>query len=150
MVKINFQDNITKANASTFNTMQDNIEDAIDIVDGKTLDIYSTTETRIGTWIDGKPLYRKVISANSPSSTGSSAVISDLSSLNYSFIKIADGCIFDTSGNFMESVNYYVNSGDYSACWVRLTDKNLVMLIGNSNRANKQCYITLEYTKTTD
>ena len=29
MVKINFQDNITKANANTFNTMQDNIEDAI-------------------------------------------------------------------------------------------------------------------------
>ena len=29
MVKINFQNNITKANADTFNTMQDNIEDAI-------------------------------------------------------------------------------------------------------------------------
>lgn len=30
MVKIQFQDNVTKANANTFNTMQDNIEDAID------------------------------------------------------------------------------------------------------------------------
>lgn len=30
MTKINFQNNITKANADTFNTMQDNIEDAID------------------------------------------------------------------------------------------------------------------------
>lgn len=25
-------------------------------------DVYSTEETRIGTWIDGKPLYRKVVS----------------------------------------------------------------------------------------
>ena len=25
------------------------------------MDIYTTTETRIGTWIDGKPLYRKTI-----------------------------------------------------------------------------------------
>lgn len=32
MVKINFQNNITKANADTFNTMQDNIEDAINNV----------------------------------------------------------------------------------------------------------------------
>lgn len=33
MVKINFQNNITKCNADTFNTMQDNIEDAIPTID---------------------------------------------------------------------------------------------------------------------
>lgn len=74
MVKIQFQDNITKANASTFNTMQDNIEDAITdasstlttYVDNKVLDVYSTTETRIGTWINGKPLYRKVLTGTMP------------------------------------------------------------------------------------
>lgn len=31
---------------------------------------YSTEETRIGTWIDGKPLYRKVYTGTTPSSTG--------------------------------------------------------------------------------
>lgn len=30
MIKINFENNVTKANADTFNTMQDNIEDSID------------------------------------------------------------------------------------------------------------------------
>ena len=29
-------------------------------------EIYSTEETRIGTWIDGKPLYRKVVSFTEP------------------------------------------------------------------------------------
>lgn len=29
-------------------------------------EIYSTEETRIGTWIDGKPLYRKVAQFNAP------------------------------------------------------------------------------------
>lgn len=72
MVKIQFQDNITKANAATFNTMQDNIENGINdasstlttYVDNKVLDVYSTTETRIGTYL-GKPLYRKVIEYSS-------------------------------------------------------------------------------------
>lgn len=30
-------------------------------------DVYSTSETVVGTWIDGKPIYRKVINFNIPS-----------------------------------------------------------------------------------
>ena len=56
MEKITFVDNVTKANKNTFNTMQDNIEDAIE-----EKQTYSTEEKRIGTWVDGKPLYRKTI-----------------------------------------------------------------------------------------
>lgn len=35
----------------------------------KTLEdnVYSTNEVRIGTWTDGKPLYRKVVTATTPS-----------------------------------------------------------------------------------
>ena len=29
-------------------------------------EVYSTEETRIGTWIDGKPLYRKTLVGTSP------------------------------------------------------------------------------------
>ena len=60
MEKINFINNVTKANADTFNTMQDNIEDAVNEKDISVQNVYSTTETRIGTWL-GKPLYRKII-----------------------------------------------------------------------------------------
>ena len=35
---------------------------------GSSEEIYSTEETRIGTWIDGKPLYRRVITGNLPNS----------------------------------------------------------------------------------
>lgn len=45
MVKINFQNNITKANADTFNTMQDNIEDAINNVEIELDDNVSTSST---------------------------------------------------------------------------------------------------------
>ena len=61
MEKITFVDNVTKANADTFNTMQDNIEDAIE-----EKQTYSTEEQVIGTWTNGKPLYRKVISTTLP------------------------------------------------------------------------------------
>lgn len=37
------------------------------IQNAKSQEIYSTEETRIGTWIDGKPLYRRVVKAILPS-----------------------------------------------------------------------------------
>ena len=33
-------------------------------------EVYSTLETRIGTWIDGKPIYRRVIEMTVPNGTG--------------------------------------------------------------------------------
>lgn len=35
---------------------------------GSSQEIYSTEETRVGTWIDGRPRYRRVVTHNLPSS----------------------------------------------------------------------------------
>ena len=68
MEKINFQDNITKANAETMNTFQDNIENAINeinyniITDGEAV--------KCGYKIDNKDVYVKRINfGNLPNST---------------------------------------------------------------------------------
>lgn len=37
---------------------------------GSSEEVYSTNEVRIGTWIDGKPLYRKVYKFTTPSTEG--------------------------------------------------------------------------------
>ena len=42
---------------------------------GSAGEIYSTEETRIGTWIDGKPLYRKVFRFTTPDSTDNSSQV---------------------------------------------------------------------------
>lgn len=42
------------------------------------MDVYSTNEVKIGTWIDGKPLYRKVIKYTNSSSIGTAGGISDI------------------------------------------------------------------------
>ena len=58
MEKINFENlpsTNTPINASNLNQLQTNVENAIE-----EKQTYSTTEQRIGTWINGKPLYRKV------------------------------------------------------------------------------------------
>lgn len=41
-------------------------------------EVYSTEETRIGTWVDGKPLYRKVLSVNSPNVKDSNVAVYNL------------------------------------------------------------------------
>ena len=60
----------TPLSASNMNAIQDNAEEAIDEVattleqlktDVENKHTYSTEEQVIGTWIDGKPLYRKVV-----------------------------------------------------------------------------------------
>ena len=43
---------------------------------------YSTEETKIGTWIDGKPLYRKVINAKPTISNTSNQTISIKHNIN--------------------------------------------------------------------
>ena len=49
------------------------------------LQTYSTTEQRVGTWIDGKPIYRKVIETTTPTASSSSwtflAALSDVDNL---------------------------------------------------------------------
>lgn len=62
MEKIIFEDlpsTKTPLNAENLNKIQTNAENAINEVDNKFN--YSTEEQIIGKWIDGKPIYRKVI-----------------------------------------------------------------------------------------
>lgn len=117
-------------------------------------EIYSTDETRIGTWIDGKPLYRKVFSLKVPS---------DVSSVNSSewvhydasvdlCVKI-NGIIKRTSQQIYE-IPYYISGDNF--LWVgynlpvHATSPNSVRIIGRSNLANAPACVIMEYTKTTD
>lgn len=107
---------------------------------------YSTEEVKTGeTWIDGKPIYRKVISLTASTSTKSlsiSSIISNVDSIwincGKSFYKIAAGgsgiiSDWEVSGARFRAV---IDIGTlYYAC---------------SGSGYSQAEITLEYTKTTD
>lgn len=114
---------------------------------------YSTEEKKIGTWIDGKPLYQRTYHLINPATNLTPMYIED--SENYDYCMIVDnyyktnlsegsfswyadstnrGCIFIWRGN---------SSADDSrwGFWCSLPDSNLIV---------SDIYVTVKYTKTTD
>ena len=154
MVKINFQNNVTKCNADTFNTLQDNIEDAItdenilltNYVDNKLT--YSTDEKVVGTWIDGKPLYRKTIVFPNGNSGTLTPVTYTLS--NYNISNVDNIFVVHPSYYSMGDRHYpfQYNDGTDFACNVSTTTLNITL--GYAPISNSEFVITLEYTKTTN
>jgi hypothetical protein len=116
--------------------------------------VYSTTETRIGTWIDGKPLYRKVftISATVPSnssSSGGSVGIFNKATYNADEIFIKD-CRIDNSD---KSVALYVPYAGGQPRYIGISRiNNDISVVFYNAFSNEQVTITtiIEYTKTTD
>jgi len=105
--------------------------------------IYSTTEQRIGTWIDGKPLYRIVgtftISGDHVSDTTMAHNIPNISVITqYSMGKL-------TSNGSYTSTPYYLDSTWYFNANVSPTS----ITYRNKGMTGSYRYI-FEYTKTTD
>lgn len=117
-----------------------------------TLERYSTEEQKIGTWIDGKPLYRKVISLLGSQFTKQEQGLP----LNIENVKeIVDfECIFKQNGVTYRklSTNFY---GD--ARWdgqVNLTTTSIIFELGTETlsaiKSSTSIYLFVNYTKTTD
>ena len=120
-----------------------------------TYDNYSTSEQVIGKWIDGKPIYRKVVSVASSQFYGNTALINhNISNLkcviNQSFIWTRT----DGSYQYRQLPSIYYGNTEWSA-QTYVTGTQVIFELGSTianrlknNSAN--CYIILEYTKTTD
>ena len=119
-------------------------------------EVYTTTETRVGTWIDGKPIYRKVFvdtigvtgGAMRTLDTGiPSGAVDDVITLKSTF-KDADTRTYWWGSDYVSSsptiplasVNVYLNTN------------GTVFTIANLGNwpATSRMIIILEYTKTTD
>ena len=110
------------------------------------LETYSTTEQRIGTWIDGKPVYRKVINfGNLPNATTKNVAhgISNLKDI----IKIEGVAVVGQYRNPVPLVYYSADAQYNTAIYVGDT---YVSMQTSQNRSSMTAYVYLEYTKTTD
>ena len=108
---------------------------------------FSTTETAIGTWINGKPLYRRVFDTGTlPNNTTKSVAhgISNLKNIVHIY-----GAAKNTSNGITFPLPFpstqanapiYVYADNYSIVIGTATDRSVF----------KESYIVLEYTKTTD
>lgn len=113
--------------------------------DGSENQIYSTDETVIGTWIDGKPIYRKVFSLNKKVSEGED---------------ISTGCKLDNV-DILISLSMYADDF-WGNRWVSDIHNGNPIYLTPDNYINVGAYsgsrdfyynihmIIAEYTKTTD
>ena len=107
---------------------------------------YSTSETRIGTWL-GKPLYRKVVNIGSLPNSTSKNVSTGLSNID-TMCKLY-GTAYG-SGNMLP-IPHASASSIASSIGAFLTNNYGTLTIQTgSDRSSYQGYVIVEYTKTTD
>lgn len=109
---------------------------------------YSTSEINTGKkWIDGKPIYRKVIEIGVLPNATSKSVAHGISNL---------GRVVQLYGTFINSPNKWatipwvstVAAGNNVFCEVDASDVRVTTGVDRST--DTDCYVILEYTKTTD
>lgn len=108
------------------------------------INTYSTNETRIGTWTDNKPLYRKVYIENNPT-TGSWAYINTDNTYN---IKMYKG-FYQRNDNRLDALS--AGREDYTPLICTIRNNQIEYKIDSTYASGKiSVYFILEYTKTTD
>lgn len=106
------------------------------------LKVYSTEELVVGTWIDGRPVYRRTfVIEEAITSDRTFATIPglDLAVHSYGYWKNSATVLYPLN------LGYYTNSGAH-ACWVQQNGETLSLLIRTWKPQG--AHITVEYVKT--
>ena len=109
-------------------------------------EVYSTGETRIGTWINGKPLYRKVLNFGALPNASEKSVSHNIANLK-DIIKLS-AISKSTSVYFPIPLG---SSASLSAnIYMIATNTDITIGAGSDRSGFTQTYVIIEYTKTTD
>lgn len=122
--------------------------EVLNLCEDSSSNIYSTEETRIGTWIDERPLYRKVFTGKSPSSGGTTIIGYCPSDYDIGFVT---GFAIYTNGSTIQ-IPYIQSDDDYISVYID-GSKRIVITVKetvNATYHNRDCYVFLTYVKTTD
>ena len=126
------------------NNVKKNTSDIKNILDSN---IYSLNEVKTNkVWIDGKPIYRKVIEYNSNTalSNGDNNISHNVTHIG-SYRKIVDEQYI-----YQNNIYFHYASSTFSAFVSGITDSSLTVIINGWGDLFKHAYFTIEYTKTTD
>ena len=141
---------VNKVTDADMNEIKSVVNDAIDQVDTNTdnltnLSTYSTTEQVIGTWIDGKPLYKKIYEfTNLPSGNVSNSYPLGLTNIDTKMYQVY--IKRNPSNPDLEGM-YYTGSSDYVRAFVRGSS---TLELRSNTQASYDLILILEYIKTTD
>ena len=110
---------------------------------------YSTAEVKTGgKWIDGKPIYRKVVDFGAlPNATIKGVSFDNINA--DTFVKI-EGIAMNNSGSAV-TIPFADTSAATQSIAIFINSSSVSISTGATNRSDyTKCYITIEYTKTTD
>lgn len=122
---------------------------------GSSGEVYSTEEVRIGTWIDGKPLYRRVLVANNVNAPNPTGNLLDFSMVSGDAFNNVVGtvvnlhCMYDMSDDIAFAFPD-ITSLESSIRLGFVRSIGCVRVIAPSSINGKTMRFILEYTKTTD
>ena len=106
--------------------------------------IYSTEEKIVGTWIDGKPMYRKVLSGTITS--GTNVVDSTINSSVHRLVKVEGVTTYSDYTN-QYSAPWYESSTNYINFSLNVSG---FRIHAGTDFANRIYNLVIYYTKTTD
>lgn len=127
----------TPINADNLNKIENQLETNTNDINA--LNTYSTSEQRIGTWINGKPIYRKTFVV---SITGHYVTVGNIPNLD--IITSCNSYLHRDGDEYHSINNWGKNDQDYGVTYRHNND------IAFDSSYKGTLYITLEYTKTTD
>lgn len=139
--------NINKTTASDMNEIKqvvnENDDTVQEIINGE---VYSTSEVKTNkVWIDGKPIYRKVLSGTLPTGTGGNSFF-----ISNSEIISVNGFVKSTYGQWW-SINNYFSEQKYSInCRLSENRNEIVLECGAFYNTSSKYFLIVEYTKKTD
>lgn len=115
---------------------------------GSGLHEYSTTEHKVGTWIDGSDVYEITLDLNQTLSTGETTLYHGISNLDKCISVVA--CCTYNNGNEWLYLPYlspaYVSS--YSVAIGNVNSSTYKINVGSLFTSIENVYVTLQYTKT--
>lgn len=108
---------------------------------------YTTTEKRIGTWIDGKPLYRKVITGTTTAGNDLDISKNSISANIEKFVYFGGTTV--QSNNNISLIPYYNSETDRTSIYYA-NHLNAIRIRAGSEYGFGNISLIVEYTKTTD
>ena len=147
MEKIQFKNNEAPyIDADNLNLMQDNIENAI-----QKNEVYSNEEQLIGIWVNGEPLYRKVIIFNdSINSSNKNEFAHGIK--NADFVRVKEAHLYElSSGRSLPiPITLYGSNTSFDHLNIEADRTNITFRVSSGWSTGWHKVVVLEYTKTTD
>lgn len=113
-------------------------------------DVYSNNEIKTNkVWINGKPIYRKVINIGNLPNATSETIATGINFNNARLINMFGFCKFD-SNNVSLPLPFNNPSNLNDAISINIDNSNNVIVLTGRDRSGYSGYVIIEYTKTTD